>query len=211
MTAMYRAWRKVMEGPPSTRYPVVLITIRTSNRPNASRRRLRRTIALSPPFVDQIRHQPAPASLMAGSQTHSAVAVIVLVEKQTLVPVRIILKLAVETEARPFTVSTAFENRDHAVGRITRDVMGCYGPIIAARSRQREFRADRIAEAQERMNQQVGSREPDRAAPVRIPSLQFDCRFSRFVAHGAVSKLKVALFMILRKAAHAVRREKFRR
>src|SRR6185503_19293095 len=109
MTAMYRAWRKVMEGPPSTRYPVVLITIRASNRPNASRRRLRRTIALSPPFVDQIRHQPAPSSLMAGSQTHSAVAVVVLVEEQALVPVRIILKLAVETETGTLAVSSAFK------------------------------------------------------------------------------------------------------
>src|SRR6478609_1416705 len=123
MTAMYRAWRKVMEGPPSTRYPVVLITIRTSNRPSASRRRLRRTIALPPPFVDQIRHQPAPSGLVAGSQPHSAVAVVVLVEQQTLVPVWIILKLAVEAETGTFTVSAAFENRDHSVGRITRDVV----------------------------------------------------------------------------------------
>ena len=102
-----------MEGPPSTRYPVVLITIRISNRPSASRRRLRRTIELSPPFVDQIRHQATPPRLMAGSQTHSAVAVVVLVEEQTLVPVRIILKFAVETETGTLTVRPTFENRDH--------------------------------------------------------------------------------------------------
>jgi hypothetical protein len=101
-----------MEGPPSTRYPVVLITIRISNRRAQSRRRLRRTIGLSPPFVDQIRYQATPPRLMAGSQTHSAVAVVVLVEEQTLVPMWVFLKLAVETETGTLTVRPTFENRD---------------------------------------------------------------------------------------------------
>src|SRR4026208_395602 len=152
MTAMYRAWRKVMEGPPSTRYPVVLITIRISNRPSASRSRLRRTIELSPPFVDQIRHQATPPRLMAGSQTHSAVAVVVLVEEQTLAPMWVFLKLAVETETGTLTVRPTFENRDHAVGRFPCDFMGS-NLAPAACGRERKRRGDRHAETQERVNQ----------------------------------------------------------
>src|SRR6185312_14626292 len=141
----------------------VLTVIRIRRKASASRRRLRRTIGLSPPFVDQIRHEAAPSRLMAGSQTHSAIAVVVLVEEQALVPVRIVLKLAVETETGTLTVSAAFENRDHAVGGLARDVVrrDCLG--VATSGRQRELRADGIAEAQEGVNQQVGSREPDGA------------------------------------------------
>src|SRR6266481_6947846 len=109
MTAIYKAWRKLTDGPPIRRYPVVLTTIRPSRRVIASRSRLRRAMALSPPFVDQIGHQPAPAGLVAGSQAHSGVAVVVLVEEQALVPVRVFLELFVVAEAGPFAVGSAVE------------------------------------------------------------------------------------------------------
>src|SRR5271165_6490587 len=132
MTAMYKAWRKVTEGPPIRRYPVVLMTIRPSRRDIASRSRLRRAMALSPPFVDQIRHQSAPAGLVAGAQSHSTIAVVILVEEQALVPVRVFLKFLVEAETGPLAVSAAFENGNHAVGRFPRDFMRRDWLIVAA-------------------------------------------------------------------------------
>src|SRR5579862_1774729 len=131
---MYRAWRNVTDGPPISRYPVVLITIRPSRRDIASRSRLRRAMELSPPFVDQIGDQAAPTRLVAGAQTHSTVAVVILVEEQALVPVRILLKLVVEAEARPLAIGTALENRNHAIGSFLCDFMRRHRLILAAGS-----------------------------------------------------------------------------
>src|SRR4029077_16675487 len=130
MTAMYKAWRKLTEGPPIRRYPVVLTTIRPSRRVIASRSRLRRAMALSPPFVNKIGHQSAPARLVAGAQAHSGVAVVVLVEEQALVPVRIFLELFVVAEAGPFAVGTALENRNQAVALSPRHFVRCDRLIV---------------------------------------------------------------------------------
>src|SRR5690349_2486988 len=90
--------------------------MRVSSRPSATSSRLRRAM-LSPPLVDQVGDQAAPAGLVAGSQAHSAVAVVVLVEEQTVLPVRVVLKFLVRPETGAPAVGAALEYRDHAIGR----------------------------------------------------------------------------------------------
>src|ERR1700687_4666098 len=102
----------------------------------ASRSLLRRAMALARPFVDQIGYQTAPTGLMTGAESHPAVAVVILVEEQALVPVRIFLKLVVVAEAGSFAVGPAFENRDHAVGSFLGDFMRRDRLVLAAGRRQ---------------------------------------------------------------------------
>src|SRR6266576_2164947 len=94
---------------------MTLRIMRVSSRPSATSSRLRRAM-LSPPLVDQIGDQAAPAGLVAGSQAHSAVAVVVLVEEQIVLPVRVVLKFLVGTETWALAVGAAFEDCDHAIG-----------------------------------------------------------------------------------------------
>lgn len=92
---------------------------------------------------------------MAGAQAHSAIAVVILVEEQALVPVWVFLKFAVEAEASSPAVGPAFENRNHAVSRFPRDFARGDGLILAARRRQRELPANGITKTDERVDQQV--------------------------------------------------------
>jgi len=55
---------------------------------------------ITAPFVDQISDQVAPAGLMAGTQTHSIVAMIVLVEEQIVLPVWILLEFFVRSRLK---------------------------------------------------------------------------------------------------------------
>ena len=64
----------------------------------------------TPPFIDQIRHQSRPTSLVARSEPHAGVPVVVLVEQQTLAPVRIFLEFSVPAEARPLAILASLED-----------------------------------------------------------------------------------------------------
>src|SRR5580700_1608702 len=59
------------------------------------------------------------------------------------------------------------------------------------------------------MNQQIGGREPHRAAPVRIPTLEFHFGFPRFVTKRSFAKAKRMLAVVFGQAPNPMRREKF--
>src|SRR5207245_7230366 len=60
-----------------------------------------------------------------------------------------------------------------------------------------ELRAQRIMETQQRVNEQIGSRKPDWAAPVGIATLQLRLGFTRLVPNRAVAKLKTMCRVVL--------------
>src|SRR6202142_2942858 len=131
--------------------------IRPSRRAIASRSRLRRAMALSPPFVDQVGPQPPPAGLGARAQSHFAIAVVILVEQQALVPVRVFLEFLVVAEAGALAVGSAFENRNHAIGSFPCDFVGRDWLILTPCRGQGEILPDRVAKAQERVDEQIRS------------------------------------------------------
>ena len=68
------------------------------------------SVILPTPFVDQVGDQSRPTCLVAGAQSHAGVTVVVLVEEQTITPMRIVLELTGCTEAGSLAILIALEN-----------------------------------------------------------------------------------------------------
>lgn len=87
-------------------------------------KRSRLGIALAPPLIDQVRDQAAPSSLVASAKAHTGIGMVILVEEEAILPVRVLLKLCVRSEYWASAVGILFENTDHAICNFTCHAMG---------------------------------------------------------------------------------------
>src|SRR5215472_3981629 len=163
---MYNACRNVTDSPPSRRYPVTLMVISTTSKPNANNSRLRSAIASPPPFVDQVSNQTAPTSLVARAQPHTAIPVVVLAEQKTVPPMRIVLELRVTTKARTLPCGIAFEDTDHPICSLFCHRARSDGMSATPTGTHSRRRAKRLIEPAKRVNQEVRRGKPNRSTPV---------------------------------------------
>src|SRR5579864_8050613 len=126
---------------------------------------------LSPPLVDQTGNQSGPTRLMARAQAFSSVSVIVLVEEETVSPVGVCLEFLTVSKTSSPPILVARKNSDHPFCNFSRHGSGGNGLPSIGRF-DGEVRTQRIPETQQRMNQKVRGREPDRPSPVRVPSFE---------------------------------------
>src|SRR6266700_909368 len=110
------------------------------------------TVSSAAPLVDQIRDQTAPSSLVAGAEAHAGISVVVLVEEETIAPVRILLELGVGAEDGALA-AVLFENRNHTIGDLFGEGSGRDG--LATDLWGREVFAQSVAEAEERVDEEI--------------------------------------------------------
>src|SRR5438105_956914 len=85
------------------------------------------------------------------------------------------------------------------------------GDRLSARLRCGEVFAQGVAETKKRVDEQIGSGKPERAAPVGVAALDIHLGFTGFVADSALAEAEGIVFMELRKAAQTKGGEKFLR
>jgi hypothetical protein len=146
---------------------------------------------------------------MARPQALSCVSVVVLIKKQVVPPMRVFLKLAIRPETRTMVMRIPAKQTDHTIRDFGRHRQRRYRLSAAASGLYYEFRAQRAPEPEQGADQQIGSWEPQRTAPVGITSLDFFVGFAWFITHAAPAKAEWVLFVILGKAANAVRGKEF--
>src|ERR1043166_5035994 len=119
---------------------------------------------LLPALLQQLRDEPRPAGLVAGSDARAVVAVEVLVEEDQVAPVWVTLKLlgpAVDGTA-PGVV--AEEDAREAPRDLAGDRPQVEHGAGAGRARDLERIAVEVVELLERLDQEIVHREPDRVA-----------------------------------------------
>lgn len=158
---------------------------------------------LSPPLVDQTGDQSGPTCLMARAQAFSSVAVIVLVEEETVAPVGVCLKFFTVSETSSTPILVARKNSDHPFCNFSRHSSG--GNRLPSIGRfDGEVRPQRITKTQQRMNQKVRGREPDRPSPIRVPSFELRFGLARLVTQSAFAKVERMRLVIFRQTSDTV-------
>src|SRR5205085_2318909 len=96
---------------------------------------------LSPPLINQIRHQAAPAGLVRGAESCAVFTVEVFVEEQQIAPVWIVLEFASRSVDRA-AFGTALEKCNHATRylfshlfRLDRSAVGQIETVVGSNNR----------------------------------------------------------------------------
>src|SRR5262249_3860122 len=117
---------------------------------------------------DQLRDEPCPTRLVAGTEAGSVVAVEVLVEEDVVPPRRIVLKTLDPAEAGAPAVGAADEERDQPFAEVVGDLLQ---RVLVAGSRrilELELVSEEAGIPRERLDDEEVHGHPDRPAPVRV-------------------------------------------
>src|ERR1700683_3845107 len=149
---------------------------------------------------------------MTRPQTSAGIAVEKFVEHQTISPERILLKFLRRTKDRTLAITITPKNPNHTISNFPGHVANFCASLIhklrILKVRPCQFEvAKSLSKLDQRFQEQIRRRKPDRPAPVRISTLDLDVRVPRRVLHFIVRKRKWILFVKLGEAADSVGRE----
>src|SRR6266571_3856553 len=163
--------------------------------------------------LEEIRYHSRPAGLMAGTDAAPAITVEVLVERDVIAPVRIVLKGHVGAKYSSATLLITQKDVREPPREFLRHLPQRQFLAGAGRVFYQEIVAIELLVFLERFDQQEIDGEPDRPAPVGIPSKGSGGRFTRLVIHRKVPILCIEVigmrFVILADRANTIVAQEF--
>src|SRR5262245_14477775 len=114
------------------------------------------------------RDEAGPAGLMARANARAVVALEILVEEQTITPVRVLLESLIPAKHRAASVGIAEKRRAQSSADLLSHLEERHPAPGPCRALDRELRAVVAIVLKEPANDQDVDREPHRSAPVRV-------------------------------------------
>ena len=149
-----------------------------------------RPVAVQRPAADQqVCHEARPAGLVRGADAGAGVAVEVLVEQQQVAPLGVVAELRDAPATGRCPSASGQPDRDQPRGQVGGHVPQPQAPPDPVGYSTVKRLAQRLVPAQQRLDEQVVDREPDRAAPVRVAAEQVVRRLAGLVVDRRVVAL----------------------
>src|SRR2546425_3942748 len=171
------------------------------------------TTSSFPALLQQFRNQAGPASLVAGADTSTIIAMEIFMKEDELPPMRIALEDFDTTGHRAPTILPAQEDTREPPGYFRRDLPQVGFPLRMSRALDLEILAIVVVELLQRLDEQIVHRKPDRPAPVGIAAEQTRGGFGGLVIHAidmAVDRELVRMIQVItRQSADSAGGEEF--
>jgi hypothetical protein len=152
---------------------------------------LRAACTLFPTLLKKLRDDACPASLMARADSASVISVEVLIEKDQLLPIRIVLKLLRSSVNRAPTVLITCKDGAQSSGELLCNLPECQEAPRSRWALDLVVFTEIVMELLDSFDDQKVHRKPDRSAPVRIAPEQRSRGFPGFILEAMFGSLKV--------------------
>src|SRR5262245_51359177 len=136
-------------------------------------------------LADQVGDQGAPSRLVRGAETAAGVAIVIFVEQEVVLEVRIGLHLLVAAEDRSPSVAVAPEDVDQAAPQLVGDLFQRLLPAGPDRAFDAKLVAVELVELVQALDDQIVERHPDRTAPIGVAAEKIALRFGRDILYFA--------------------------